>query len=188
VSELTNSDDSGQCDVFVQGTTYFMKLDATVNLYHHFCDFLNLYMTQHLAAAFFLGHREAFSLDSNILIWDNSLYRSNFGGAFQAFTKRPLLNLNSWGASRVCFERAVFSLPPRMLFGLYYNTPIAAGCSNSSLFRAFSEHLTHRLELDPIKETKAGHKLRVLLLSRGTRHRRILNEHELVEALKKTGR
>jgi len=175
------------CDVWVPGLTYVMKLDATINLYHHMCDFFNIYLSQQLAAASFLGHQEAFSTDSNVLIWDNKEYKSNFGEVFKAFTKKDLLNLNSWGKSRVCFEKVVFSIPPRMIFGLFYNTPIVEGCSNSSLFQAFSDHMAHRLELDEGQNETADH-IRVLLLSRNTRHRRILNQGEIVRALEKTGR
>ena len=35
----------------------------------------------------------------------------------------------------------------RMLFGLYYNTPLITGCQGSSLFSAFSQFLLHRLRI-----------------------------------------
>jgi hypothetical protein len=38
-----------------------------------------------------------------------------------------------------------YSSFPRMMFGLFYNTPIVTGCQNSGLFQAFSEFLLHRL-------------------------------------------
>lgn len=52
----------GLCDVVVNRPTIFMKLDAGINLYHHFCDFVNLYVTQHMNGSF--------SSDINILMWD----------------------------------------------------------------------------------------------------------------------
>ena len=36
------------CDIRIEKPTIIMKLDATVNLYHHFCDFFNLYASLHI--------------------------------------------------------------------------------------------------------------------------------------------
>lgn len=69
-----------------------------------------------------------------------------------------------------------------MIFGLYYNTPLIYGCENSGLFKAFGEHVLHRLRI-PLHERK-NQRIRVTLLSRDTQYRRILNEDELVRALK----
>jgi hypothetical protein len=82
----------GHCDVIVEKPTYFMKLDASmwyiwfirshlcsqdslislfhtayfifvaVNLYHHFCDYFNLYLTFHVNGSF--------SKDINIVLWE----------------------------------------------------------------------------------------------------------------------
>ncbi|NXS42262.1 EOGT transferase, partial [Balaeniceps rex] len=51
-----------KCDVVIEKPTYFMKLDAGVNMYHHFCDFVNLYITQHI--------NNSFGTDVNIVMWD----------------------------------------------------------------------------------------------------------------------
>uniref|UniRef100_A0A8C9KZK6 EGF domain-specific O-linked N-acetylglucosamine transferase n=1 Tax=Panthera tigris altaica TaxID=74533 RepID=A0A8C9KZK6_PANTA len=51
-----------ECDVVIEKPTYFMKLDAGVNMYHHFCDFINLYITQHV--------NNSFSTDVYIVMWD----------------------------------------------------------------------------------------------------------------------
>lgn len=69
-----------------------------------------------------------------------------------------------------------------MIFGLYYNTPLIYGCEKSGLFKAFGDHVLHRLGVS-LRERK-NDKIRVTLLSRDTQYRRILNEDELVEALK----
>ena len=37
-----------RCQVRVSRPTFFVKLDAGVNMFHHFCDFINLYMSQHM--------------------------------------------------------------------------------------------------------------------------------------------
>ena len=60
--------------------------------------------------------------------------------------------------------------------------PQIYGCEKSGLFKAFSEHILHRLEI-PLHDRKTS-RIRVTLLSRDTRYRQILNEDELVEALK----
>lgn len=69
-----------------------------------------------------------------------------------------------------------------MIFGLYYNTPLIYGCEKSGLFKAFSDHVLHRLQI-PLHQ-RNDHKIRVTLLSRETQYRKILNENELLKALK----
>lgn len=54
--------EDAKCDVVIEKPTYFMKLDAGVNMYHHFCDFLNLYLTQHV--------NNSFSTDVYVVMWD----------------------------------------------------------------------------------------------------------------------
>ena len=44
--------ESGMCDIVLEGPTILIKLDAGVNMYHHFCDFVNLYVTQHFNSSF----------------------------------------------------------------------------------------------------------------------------------------
>ncbi|KAH7973971.1 hypothetical protein HPB49_007914 [Dermacentor silvarum] len=108
--ELTElpSRESG-CDVVLDRPTVIMKLDATVNMYHHFCDFLNLYLTMHF--------NNSLAGDFDILIWDTVclqealfafLPRMIFGmyynlplvpgchssGAFKAFNRHVLHKLN----------------------------------------------------------------------------------------------
>lgn len=39
-----------------------MLLSPGVNMYHHFCDFVNLYISQHI--------NNSFSSDVNIVMWD----------------------------------------------------------------------------------------------------------------------
>ncbi|XP_019715338.1 EGF domain-specific O-linked N-acetylglucosamine transferase isoform X3 [Hippocampus comes] len=53
---------SKSCDIVIEKPTVFMKLDAGVNMYHHFCDFVNLYISQHI--------NNSFSSDINIIMWD----------------------------------------------------------------------------------------------------------------------
>lgn len=132
--DLVN-EQSQMCDVFVDKPTFIMKIDATVNMYHHFCDFFNLYTSLHVNGT----HNEMFSRDINILIWETYTYHSNFGITWSAFTQNPLMNLRTFQGKRVCFREAVFPLLPRMIFGLYYNTPIVWGCQESGLFHAFSK-------------------------------------------------
>ncbi|XP_076362381.1 EGF-domain O-GlcNAc transferase isoform X9 [Tachypleus tridentatus] len=104
------------CDAIIDRPTFILKLDATVNMYHHFCDFFNLYASLHL--------NNTFSKDVYIFMWDTIPYRSNFGITWKAFTNFPLLNLGQFKGQKVCFMDAVFPLLPRMIFGMYYNMPL----------------------------------------------------------------
>lgn len=190
------------CDITIEKPTFVMKIDASkfsityiniinaycsydvntliflaVNMYHHFCDFLNLYASQHLNAT----HWEAFSTDVHVLIWETYTYRSAFEDTWQAFTIHPIWDLKTFRGEKVCFKNIVFPLLPRMIFGLYYNTPIIYGCEKSGLFHAFSEHILHRLKI-PFHQ-RTDNKVRVTLLSRDTKYRKILNEDELISAL-----
>ncbi|XP_061689277.1 EGF domain-specific O-linked N-acetylglucosamine transferase isoform X3 [Syngnathoides biaculeatus] len=133
------------CDVIIEKPTVFMKLDAGVNMYHHFCDFVNLYISQHI--------NNSFSTDINIIMWDT-----------------------------VCFKDAFLSLLPRMRYGLFYNTPLVSDCSSEGMFRAFSEHVLHRLNI--LQKGPMAGRIRVTLLERSTEYRRIINQNELVNALK----
>ncbi|CAB0031570.1 unnamed protein product [Trichogramma brassicae] len=169
---------SGDCDVVIEKPTYILKIDAAVNMYHHFCDFFNLYASLHVN----LTHPNAFNTDNNIMIWESFNYRSSFQDTFQAFTNNPLWDLRTFKGETVCFKNVVFPLLPRMIFGLFYNTPLIYGCENSGLFAAFSDFILYRLQV-PLHERK-NTKIRVTLLSRETQYRNILNEDALVEALK----
>nr|XP_053646822.1 EGF domain-specific O-linked N-acetylglucosamine transferase-like isoform X2 [Cherax quadricarinatus] len=166
------------CDRWVNTPTFIMKLDATVNMYHHFCDFFNLYTSQHLNNS----HESAFSRNTQILIWETLPYRSNFGVVFDAFTKTPVWTLNHVAGERVCFKDVVFPLLPRMIFGLYYNTPIIWGCEKSGLFHAFSRHILHRLGV--AGRSQGDGTIHITLLSRNTEFRRVLNEAQLIKALR----
>ncbi|XP_022298960.2 EGF domain-specific O-linked N-acetylglucosamine transferase-like isoform X2 [Crassostrea virginica] len=169
----------GHCDVIIDKPVYFMKLDAGVNMYHHFCDFVNLYATNHL--------NNSFSTDVYIVMWDTSTmgYTDLFSETWKAFTDYPIIRLHEYDKKRVCIRDAVFSLLPRMRFGMYYNQPVVPGCHGSSFFEAFNQHLAHRLGL--IQHGPLENKIRITLLSRKTKYRNILNEDELVKAMKTVG-
>ncbi|KAH8334156.1 hypothetical protein KR059_007021 [Drosophila kikkawai] len=168
--------ESGLCDLVVNTPTFIMKIDATYNMYHHFCDFFNLY------ASLFVNqsHPAAFNTDVQILIWETYPYDSPFKDTFKAFSQRPVWTLSDVEGKRVCFKNVVLPLLPRMIFGLFYNTPIIQGCSNSGLFRAFSEFILHRLQI-PYKPPQR--KVRITYLSRRTKYRQVLNEGELLARL-----
>lgn len=89
-------------------------------MYHHFCDFLNLYASQHVNSS---GSR-MFSKNIHILIWESFAYESVFSETFKVFTIHPVWNLNTFKGQIVCFNNIVLPLLPRMIFGLYYNTPL----------------------------------------------------------------
>ncbi|CAH0603178.1 unnamed protein product [Chrysodeixis includens] len=170
---------SGMCDVVIHKPTYIMKLDATVNMYHHFCDFFNLYASLHVNST----HPTTFSKDNHILVWETFTYESAFKDAFKAFTDNPIWDLKTFRGKVVCFKNVVLPLVPRMIFGLYYNTPLIYGCERSGLFHAFSKHIIHSLDIK--LQPRTSDKVRVTLLSRGTTYRSILNEKAIVDALNK---
>lgn len=167
----------GHCDVIVEKPTVIMKIDATVNMYHHFCDFFNLYASLHLN----ISDIDIFSTDIHILIWESYTYRSAFEDTFKAFTMHPIWDLKTFRGKTVCFRNLILPLLPRMIFGLYYNTPVIQGCKSSGLFKAFSEHLNHRLKV-PFYE-RVDKRIKITLLSRDTKYRRINNENELMQAI-----
>ena len=57
------------------------------------------------------------------------------------------------------------------------------GCENSYLFESFSEHVLHRLRIHGNVAIK-NQKLRITFLSRKTKYRKVLNEDELIDAIK----
>lgn len=169
--------ENGDCDIVVDKPTYLMKIDATVNMYHHFCDFFNLYTSQHVNFFDWL----TFSTDNHILIWESYTYQSNFAPTWKAFTRHPIWDLKTFSGKTVCFRHLILPLLPRMIFGLFYNTPIIWGCEASGLFHAFSQHVLYRLGVKQVPRTDAH--IRITLLSRDTTYRNILNEQELIRAL-----
>lgn len=146
-------------------------------MYHHFCDFLNLYASLHVN----VSHPAAFSTDVHILIWETFTYHSAFQDTWEAFTDHPLWDLKTFRGDTVCFRNMVFPLLPRMIFGLYYNTPIIYGCEKSGLFDAFSKHLLYKLQIPLYK--RVNQKIKVTFLSRNTKYRRVLNENALLGAI-----
>ncbi|XP_061195475.1 EGF domain-specific O-linked N-acetylglucosamine transferase-like isoform X1 [Saccostrea echinata] len=165
----------GRCDIILDKPTYFMKLDAGVNMYHHFCDFINLYASNHL--------NNSFSTDVYVVMWDTSTmgYTDLFTETWKAFTDYPIIRLHKFTKKTLCVREAVFSLLPRMRYGMYYNQPLVPGCSGSSFFEAFNQHLAHRLKLTQHGPLES--KIRITLLSRKTKYRNILNEDELRRAM-----
>jgi EGF domain-specific O-GlcNAc transferase len=110
--------ESDNCDVVIEKPTFIMKIDSTSNMYHHFCDFFNLYVSQHVN----FSHPSAFSTDVQILIWETYDYWSPFSDTFKAFTHNEIWNLKHLAGQVVCFKNVVLPLLPRMIYGLFYNT------------------------------------------------------------------
>lgn len=181
------------CDIVLDGPVIFMKLDFGGNMYHHFCDFFNLYASQHVYGSWF---------DKNVTIvmWDTmtSYYFDPFKLSWKVFTDHKVQTLMDFEKQKVCVRGDVmFPLLARMHSGLYYNTYVPPGCVGSNLFRAFSQHFLHRLNItnhyplrpqtqhsSPAKERK----IRVTLLQRGRPemegvYRQIDNQLDLVHVL-----
>lgn len=123
--------ESLECDEWVDRPTYFLKIDATHNMYHHFCDLLNFYATLHVNAT--ATHPAVFGTDVQLLVWETYAYRSPFAAAWTAFSRWPVRTLNDVRGRRVCYRNLVLPLLPRMIFGLYYNTPIVSRNAISSI-------------------------------------------------------
>ncbi|KAJ0023388.1 hypothetical protein NQD34_003287 [Periophthalmus magnuspinnatus] len=138
--------DEQHCDMIIDKPTIFMKLDAGVNMYHHFCDFVNLYISQHI--------NNSFSSDVNIVMWDTSNYSYGdlFSETWQAFTDFDIIHLKTYDSKQI------------------------SDCSSEGLFRAFSQHVLHRLHIAQTGPKEGA--VRVTLLARSTEHRRILNQVE----------
>ena len=177
-----------QCDLTIEEPTVIAKLDAGVNMYHHFCDFFNLYLSTHLNYSISSLEAGVWDTAKQVLILENipSTIKSPFAPAWKAFSSLPLLDLTDVAGKVVCVKRAMFPLLARMIFGLYYNTPLVEGCQDSEMFRRFSRFMLTGLGIAQYG-VLAGQRLRVTLLSRDTKTRKILNERDLVEALHGTG-
>uniref|UniRef100_A0A0K0FWK3 N6_Mtase domain-containing protein n=1 Tax=Strongyloides venezuelensis TaxID=75913 RepID=A0A0K0FWK3_STRVS len=160
--------DDNNCDVIFERPTIIIKLDASVNMYHHFCDFLNLYASQHIS--------NNFTLNYDILWWDTSLQGyvdETFGDVWKAFSNSKPKELIHFSGKKLCFKEALFPLLARQIMGLFYNTPIPDGCSGTGLFSSFHYHLIERLNIS--QNGPKLNKLRVTFLSRSTKFRRIIN-------------
>lgn len=175
------------CDETIDKQAFLIKLDSPANIYHYLCSFFNLYATMHLNNRFF--H------DNQIIIWDdlppadNQNILQRYDLLWNAFTGNRPKNLREFQGKRVCFKKFVFVLPPRMIGGLYYNTPLVPGCSKSGLFDAFNKHLLHKLKIFQNFDFEKFRKLnpdliRVTFVSRSTRHRRVTNQDDIITKLK----
>uniref|UniRef100_A0AAZ3RCV6 EGF domain-specific O-linked N-acetylglucosamine transferase n=1 Tax=Oncorhynchus tshawytscha TaxID=74940 RepID=A0AAZ3RCV6_ONCTS len=140
--------DEEHCDIIFEKPTVFMKLDAGVNMYHHFCDFVNLFYR----------------------------YGDLFSETWKAFSDYDIIHLKTFDTKRVCFKEVVFTLLPRMRYGLFYNTPMISDCHSELMFRAFSQYVLYRLNI-PQDGPKEG-RIRVMLLARSTDYRKTLNQQE----------
>ena len=167
-----------QCDVTIDRPVVFVKLDAGVNMYHHFCDFVNLYASQHLNGSF--------SRDLELVRWDTGTmyYQDLFESVWEVFTRHPVRSLSEFAGKTLCIREAMFSLLPRMFYGLFFNMPLVPQCYGSGLMKAFSRHALSRLN---ISRRPLDRQVQVTLVPRNTKFRNILNQEELVAALKTVG-
>lgn len=106
---------------FVNFNSFLSHISAS-NMYHHFCDFFNLYASLHVN----MTHAGAFDTDNYIFLWETYNYVTPFSVAFKAFSQNPIFTIKAWTGKTVCFKSLMLPLLPRMIFGLYYNTPIVS--------------------------------------------------------------
>ncbi|KIH58449.1 hypothetical protein ANCDUO_11345 [Ancylostoma duodenale] len=134
-SSPTFSIDYDHCDVIFERPTIVMKLDAAVNMYHHFCDFVNLYASQHIngsfnrkvALSFSPDHPQNPKIQVDVVWWDTysgGFVDALFGDTWKVFTDSKPVELTALAGRRVCFKNALFPLLARQRFGLYYNMPM----------------------------------------------------------------
>jgi len=178
---LVEKEEGMQCDETIDTPTLMVKLDATSNMYHHFCDFFNIFISLNLNNSVVPE-----PTGRQVLILDNHPYHSSFRPAWKSVTDLPLLNLNSVAGKRICFKDLLLPLLPRMVYGLYYGTPLIPGCHSSSMFSAFSAWFSSALGLG-LPSPNPQSPLQLTLLSRATKYRQILNEQEIVKALSDEG-
>ncbi|XP_076815209.1 EGF domain-specific O-linked N-acetylglucosamine transferase-like isoform X3 [Clavelina lepadiformis] len=138
------------CDIVINKPVVFMKLDQGENMYHHMCDFLNLYMSLHVNGSI------AFDRDFIIVnwYWLKRDYVDFFTDSWQVFTEHPIVYLRDWFGKRVCIRNAIFSLLPRMIQGIYYNTQLGEECVGTGLVKSFSQFFLHRLKIEEVVEFK----------------------------------
>lgn len=91
-------------------------------MYHHFCDFFNLYASLHIN----MTHSGAFDTDNYIFLWETYSYVTPFSSTFKAFTRNPIFTIKAFTGKTVCFKNLMLPLLPRMIFGLFYNTPVVS--------------------------------------------------------------
>lgn len=178
---LTNQTPDKACEVIVDKQVYFVKPDSMTNLYHHMTTILNLYITMHVNNRFFD--------DNQIILWDSKpLINSKFDLMWNSFSRNKPITLADLKGKRVCFQKFIFALPPRMLNGLYYNSQLVSGCTKTGLFDAFNKHITHKLNIPqfyfPEFHLKSNNTVvRIIILRRSTPGRQIQNEQALKDAL-----
>lgn len=102
----------------------------------------------------------------------------------KAFTNHPVWNLNTFEGKKVCFNSLVFSLLPRMVDGLYYNTKLSGSCQNSSLFNEFGVFIKNSI-LSNVIQDHSLKKIRVTILNRETKFRQVVNLEALISGLNK---
>lgn len=168
--------DQNHCDIYFDKPTIIMKLDAAVNLYHHFCDFINLYASLHINGSF--------DQNIDIILWDTHPGGYNdhyYGITWKAFSNNEPYELRDFDQKKVCFKNVLMPLLARQRNGLFYNSPLVHGCSGSTLFKTFSQFILHRLGIKPQK-AELDH-VRIVILSRSTAYRKFLNLKELLRSL-----
>ena len=115
--ELRNIEvkDDTKCDITFEEPVFITKLDASVNMYHHFCDFFNLYLSLHLNYSLGGHEASAWDTDKRVLLLENSSsgHKSPFSASWAAFTQHPVLELTKMAGKVVCFKKAVFPLLAR---------------------------------------------------------------------------
>ena len=118
LQHVTVSDNTyHQCDVTIEKPVVIMKLDASVNMYHHFCDFFNLYLSLHINNSLSNYDDTTWNTDKQILLLENipTAKKSPFAVAFSSFSSNSLMDLTNVAGKKVCFKNVVFPLLSRYI-------------------------------------------------------------------------
>lgn len=161
------------CDERIEKQVYLIQLDSNANMYHYFCSFLNLYATMHL--------NNRFSEDNQLILWDKKLPNSQFEIMWSVFSRHEPKSLHDFEKKKVCLDKFIFTMPPKMINGLHYHAPLVEGCSKSGLFDAFNKHVLYKLRIDK-NEKRDDPIIRVTIISQSKSTRRILNENDIKTA------
>jgi len=171
---------TAECEQVFKDLFYFVKMDSPTTMYDHMASFLSLYTSMHF--------NNKFSKKNTILLWDVSKRTSRYELMWKVFSNKPLADLRSLDRKKSCFRRFIFSLPPKSINDLMQADNADTRCRKSGLLNAFSKHVLHRLSMER-RPIERQNRLIVTLLEGDTHNSAaITNEHDLKEALRKSGR
>ena len=176
-----------QCDTVVEETVVFVSRDNWKHLYWQTAAFFNLFVMYNVAGV---------QPDSVRIVMLDYWPLGPFEAVMQKAFSNPdwpittLEELGKQAGPRVCFRRALFSLPEYSA-AIVKGRPNGDDCSNSELVRAYASHVATRLGAvrSALDDSKNNRPVKVVFNSRRnydgrTLLRQLANEQQLVDGLK----